>query len=117
MNKYFFSVIILIDVIPFFVLGKESAVYGYDKSLNKVYVKDGGEITTFTFQENDARNPAYGFDFFYGFPAIISDSRSLHDSTTYASLTYREKKINIDCFFYEVKSKQNGIFLKKEFVV
>lgn len=113
MDKYILFLAILLGVTPMVVLATEDVVYGYDKSNNKIYAKVGNTKATLNFEEDYTGNPAYVFDFFYGLPAIIADSRSLHDLTTYAILNYREKKFNIDCIYYEIKSKQNGLFLKE----
>lgn len=103
----------LIAVMPTDVLATANVVYGYDKSNHQIFAKDGNEITTFNFKEDYAGNPVYAFDFFHGLPAIIADSRSLHDWTTYATLGFRDKKFYIDCLYYKLKSKQNGVFTKE----
>ncbi|HCI6990151.1 TPA: hypothetical protein NPQ05_002611, partial [Klebsiella quasipneumoniae subsp. quasipneumoniae] len=53
------------------------------------------------------------FDFFSGSPAIVVDSRSLHDSTVYATLKYDGSKFLIDCLYLNVKNKKNGILVKE----
>lgn len=103
----------LIAVMPADVLATANVVYGYDKNNHQIFAKNGNEITTFHFKEDYAGNPVYTFDFFYGLPAIIADSRSLHDWTTYATLSFRDKKFNIDCLYYKLKSKHNGVFTKE----
>ncbi|WP_416260556.1 hypothetical protein [Gibbsiella quercinecans] len=97
---------------PVVALVAGNVIYGYDKSNHQIFAKDGNEKATLNFEEDYTGNPAYAFDFFHGLPAIIADNRSLHDSTTYAVLNYR-KKINIDCLYYKIKSKKNGVFTKE----
>ncbi|HCI5985575.1 TPA: hypothetical protein NPN85_004565, partial [Klebsiella quasipneumoniae subsp. quasipneumoniae] len=65
------------------------------------------------FNEDYTGNPSYLFDFFSGSPAIVVDSRSLHDSTVYATLKYDGNKFLIDCLYLNVKNKKNGILVKE----
>lgn len=89
--------------------------YGYDKSNHLIYAKKDGKEDVLKFIEDYTGNPSYSFDFFSGSPAIIADSRSLHDSTVYATLKYNDNKFIIDCLYLNVKSKKNGVLVKKGF--
>lgn len=113
MNMCIFFLAIFISVVPTVSWTAENVLFGYDKSNNQIYAKNGNEKSTLNFEEDYTGNPAYAFGFFHGFPAIVADGRSLHDSTTYAVLGYREGKFSIDCLYYRVKSKQNGLFIKE----
>jgi len=113
MNKCILFLVSLVSVMPTASWSAENVVFGYDKPNSQIYVKNGNEKATLNFEEDYTGNPAYAFDFFHGLPAIIADSRSLHDSTTYAVIGYREGKFSIDCLYYKVKSKQNGILIKE----
>ena len=88
-------------------------IYGYDDVNNEIYAKIGGDIKKMKFETNYTNNPSYSFDFFSDVPAIVTDGRSLHDFTSYATLIYRNEKFYIDCFYYNIKSKQNGILAKE----
>lgn len=90
-----------------------SVSYGYDKLNNLIYAQKDGKKHALKFNEDYAGNLSYLFDFFSGSPAIIADSRSLHDSTVYATLKYSENKFIIDCLYLSVKSKKNGILAKE----
>lgn len=113
MSKYTFFIVSLLFVIPTVSWSEGKVVFGYDKHNEQIYAKDGNERATLNFEEDYTGNPAYAFDFFHGLPAIIADGRSLHDSTTYAVLDYREGKFSIDCLYYKIKSKQNGLLIKE----
>lgn len=113
MKKYTFFLVGLLSLIPTTSWSEGKAVFGYDKHNEQIYAKNGNERATLNFEEDYTGNPAYAFDFFHGRPAIIADSRSLHDSTTYAVLGYREGKFSIDCLYYKIKSKQNGLLIKE----
>lgn len=92
---------------------KDAVVYGYDKSNNEIYAQSGNKKGTLKFEEDYSGNPSYSFDFFSGAPAIIAYGQSLHDSTVYATLDYNDEKFNIDCLYYNIKSKQNGVLVKE----
>ncbi len=92
--------------------GKE-IIYGYDKFNNEIYAQFGHEIKKMKFIIDYENNPSYSFDFFSGAPAIVSDGRSLHDFTAYATLEYKDNQFHIDCLYYNVKSKKNGILIKE----
>ncbi|EOI5814268.1 hypothetical protein ACU9CO_003422 [Cronobacter dublinensis] len=65
------------------------------------------------FNEDYTGNPLYLFGCFSSTPAIISDGRSLHDFTVYATLKYSNNEIVIDCLYANIKSKLNGILVKE----
>ncbi|WP_407261721.1 hypothetical protein [Klebsiella quasipneumoniae] len=90
-----------------------SVTYGYDQSNNLIYAKKDGRENVLKFNEDYTGNPSYLFDFFSGSPAIVVDSRSLHDSTVYATLKYDGNKFLIDCLYLNVKNKKNGILVKR----
>jgi hypothetical protein len=92
---------------------KEVVKYGYDKSAHEIYALVGNEKRTLSFEEDYTGNPSYSFDFFSGVPAIIMDSQSLHDSTVYATLNYDNNNFHIDCLYYNIKSKKNGVLTKE----
>lgn len=90
----------------------DSISYGYDKANHIIYAQKNGRKETLKFIEDYIGNPSYSFDFFSGIPAIIVDSRSLHDSTVYATLVYNNKFV-IDCLYLNIKSKKNGVLVKE----
>ncbi|EKS1847041.1 hypothetical protein QBD22_004006, partial [Cronobacter muytjensii] len=113
MNKYMFPLVLVL--IGYSILGfaDDSVNYGYDKSNNLIYAQKDGKKGTLNFNEDYAGNPSYFFGFFSGSPAIIADSRSLHDSTVYATLKYNGNKFTVDCLHSNVKSKKNGLLVKE----
>lgn len=81
-------------------LASESNIkYEYNKSSNEIYAESGSEKGSMKFEEDNTGNPSYSFDYFSGAPAIITDGRSLHDYTTYATLSYKNQN-----FYYEFLS-------------
>lgn len=91
----------------------EPITYGYDKVNNVIYAQKNDEKGMLNFAEDYTGNPSYLFGFFSNAPAIIADSRSLHDSTVYATLRYSNNKFLIDCLYSNIKSKKNGILVKE----
>ncbi|WP_031520937.1 hypothetical protein [Siccibacter colletis] len=87
--------------------------YGYDKEKSVIYAQKNNMELTLQFKQDYNGNPSYAFDFFNGFPAIVADSRSLHDATIYATLNTIDNEFFIDCVYLAVKSKRNGIFAKE----
>ncbi|WNN47262.1 hypothetical protein RIN58_12645 [Siccibacter colletis] len=91
----------------------DSLGYGYDKEKGVIYAQKNNIELTLQFKQDYNGNPSYAFDFFNGFPAIVADSRSLHDATIYATLNTIDNEFFIDCVYSAVKSKRNGIFAKE----
>jgi len=94
---------------------QSSVVYGYDKSSREIYAENNDKKEELKFEEDYTGNPSYSFDFFSGAPSIIADGRSLHDTTTYATLKYNGEQFIIDCLYLDIKSKMNGVLVKEGF--
>lgn len=92
---------------------ESSILYGYDRVNHEIYAKNKNNKRSFKFKEDYTGNPSYWFDFFSGIPAIVADSHSLHDSTVYATLDYANNEFKIDCLYYNIKSKRNGLLVKE----
>ncbi|EOJ6003262.1 hypothetical protein ACM36D_004183 [Cronobacter sakazakii] len=65
------------------------------------------------FFEGLTGNPSYSFGFFSKAPAMITDGRSLHEFTNHTTLIYKDDQFIIDCFYSNVKSKNNGLLVKE----
>lgn len=113
MNKCIFFIGIFFSGCSMLSFADGSVTYGYDQSNNLIYAKKDGRENVLKFNEDYTGNPSYLFDFFSGSPAIVVDSRSLHDSTVYATLKYDGNKFLIDCLYLNVKNKKNGILVKE----
>ncbi|HDK6221888.1 TPA: hypothetical protein M2P66_002012 [Klebsiella quasipneumoniae] len=113
MNKCIFFIGVFFSGCPMLSFADGSVTYGYDQSNNLIYAKKDGRENVLKFNEDYTGNPSYLFDFFSGSPAIVVDSRSLHDSTVYATLKYDGSKFLIDCLYLNVKNKKNGILVKE----
>ena len=87
--------------------------YGYDKSNHEIYATIGSIKKALKFKVDYISNPSYSFDFFSNSPAIVTDGRSLHDFTIYTTLNYSNSNFYVDCFYYNIKSKQNGMLVKE----
>ena len=92
MSKYIISLMFFLYVYSMCSFADDSVSYGYDKSNGLIYAQVDGKKDVMMFSEDYLGNPSYAFDFFSDSPAIIADSRSLHDSTVYATLKYKENK-------------------------
>ncbi|MFG3914081.1 hypothetical protein ACGIYS_21065 [Cronobacter dublinensis] len=106
-------VVVLLSGFPAYCMADGVVKYGYDRDSGQIYVKDKGNKKTLKFNEDYTGNPSYLFGYFSSAPAIISDGRSLHDFTVYATLKYSNNEIVIDCLYANVKSKLNGILVKE----
>lgn len=105
---------ILVCYSVFCYAGNEHGItYGYDKLNSEIYAVSGDTRKTLKFKMDYTGNPSYSFDFFSNAPAIVTDGRSLHDFTIYTTLNYNKRNFHIDCLYYEIKSKQNGILVKE----
>lgn len=113
MNRHIISLVVAIGFQSFMALANTEKSYGYDNINSEIYAKTDNYRKSIKFKEDDTGNHAYMFDFFSGNPAIIAVSQSLHDSTTYATLSIINDKFYIDCLYYDVKSKQNGLLVKE----
>lgn len=113
MNKYIVMLMVALSGHSMVGFAKDAVMYGYDKSNHEIYAQNGNKKGTLKFEEDYTGNPSYSFDFFSGAPAIIADGQSLHDSTVYATLNYSNDKFNIDCLYYNIKSKKNGVLIKE----
>ncbi|WP_252145880.1 hypothetical protein [Yokenella regensburgei] len=105
----------MIPLLSFSIVGgaEESVNFGYDKPKREIYAESGGKKSVLGFEEDYTGNPTYAFDFFSNSPAIISDGQSLHDYTVYVTLNHSEGKFSIDCLYYNIKSKRNGLLVKE----
>lgn len=106
-------VVVLLSGFPAYCLADGVVKYGYDRDSGQIYVKDKEKKKTLKFNEDYTGNPSYLFSYFSSAPAIISDGRSLHDFTVYATLKYSNNEFLIDCLYANVKSKLNGILVKE----
>lgn len=106
-------VVVLLSGFPAYCMADGVVKYGYDRDSGKIYVKDKEKKKTLKFDEDYTGNPSYLFGYFSSAPAIISDGRSLHDFTVYATLKYSNNEFVIDCLYANVKSKLNGILVKE----
>ncbi|WP_234015166.1 hypothetical protein [Cronobacter dublinensis] len=106
-------VVVLLSGFPAYCMADGVVKYGYDRDSGQIYVKDKENKKTLKFNEDYTGNPSYLFGYFSSAPAIISDGRSLHDFTVYATLKYSNNEIVIDCLYANVKSKLNGILVKE----
>lgn len=107
------AILVIFICYSFSVYSEEEVTYRYDKLKNEIYAKSGKDVGVLNFKENYTGNPTYSFGHFSGSPAIIVDGRALHDSTVYATLIYSNGKFNFDCFYYNIKSKKNGLSIKE----
>ncbi|NCH70815.1 hypothetical protein [Cronobacter dublinensis] len=106
-------VVVLLSGFPAYGMADGVVKYVYDKDSGQIYVKDKEKKKTLKFNEDYTGNPSYLFSYFSSAPAIISDGRSLHDFTVYATLKYSNNEFLIDCLYANVKSKLNGILVKE----
>ncbi len=113
MKKYMVMLVVILTSYSIIAFSKEEIVYGYDKPKNEIYAFKGSQKGVLKFEEKYTGNPSYFFDFFSGAPAIIVDGRSLHDITVYATLNYVNNEFNINCLYYNIKSKRNGVLVKE----
>ncbi|MCP3435521.1 hypothetical protein NLM65_07595 [Klebsiella variicola] len=113
MNKYILPLVLILNGYSMFGFADDSVNYEYDKSNNIIYAQKDGKKGMLKFNEDYTGNPSYSFVFFSDSPAIIADSRSLHDSTVYATLKYSGNKFTIDCLYSNIKSKKNGVLIKE----
>lgn len=97
----------------FFCMADNLIDYGYDKVTSEIYAKSESEKGVMRFVEDLTGNPSYSFVFFSKAPAILADGRSLHDFTIYTTLKYTDNKFIIDCIYSNIKSKKNGLLIKK----
>lgn len=91
---------------------RNQITYGYDETNSEIYAINGNIKNTLKFDIDYTGNLSYYFDFLSDSPAIVSDGRSLHDFTTYTILNFNIHDFYIDCFYYNIKSKQNGLLVK-----
>lgn len=115
MNKCIYLFLLSLSGHSIVSFADEPVNYGYDKVNNVIYAQKNGKKGLLNFTEDYTGNPSYLFDFFSDSPAIIADSRSLHDSTVYATLRYSNNKFFINCLYTNIKSKKNGIIVKEGF--
>ncbi|EOI3446256.1 hypothetical protein ACMSWW_004337 [Cronobacter turicensis] len=115
MNKRVFMLMLMFVLSGYSIISfaDNSLSYGYDKKNNVIYALKDEKKETIKFNEDYLGNPSYTFAFFSGAPAIVADSRSLHDSTVYATLKYSNNKFVIDCLYSDIKSKKNGVVVKE----
>ncbi len=113
MSRYMVALMMFLSGSSITCFAKDAVIYGYDKSNNEIYAQSDNKKGALKFEEDYTGNPSYSFGFFSGTPAIIADGRSLHDSTIYATLNYSKNEFNIDCLYYNIKSKQNGVLIKE----
>lgn len=113
MNKSIYMLLLSLSGCSMASFADAPIIYGYDKVNNVIYAQKNDEKGMLNFTEDYTGNPSYFFDFFSNTPAIIADSRSLHDSTVYATLRYSNNKFFIDCLYSNIKSKKNGILVKE----
>ncbi|EOU9533096.1 hypothetical protein ACOJCT_001278 [Cronobacter dublinensis] len=104
---------VLLSGFPAYCLADGVVKYGYDRDSSQIYFKDKEKKKILKFNEDYTGNPSYLFSYFSSAPAIISDGRSLHDFTVYATLKYSNNEFLIDCLYANVKSKLNGILVKE----
>ncbi|ELY2853992.1 hypothetical protein SMC92_000999 [Cronobacter dublinensis] len=104
---------VLLSGFPAYCLADGVVKYGYDRDSSQIYFKDKEKKKILKFNEDYTGNPSYLFGYFSSAPAIISDGRSLHDFTVYATLKYSNNEFLIDCLYANVKSKLNGILVKE----
>ncbi len=113
MNKHMYLLVFYLIGHSIVSFADEPINYGYDKENNVIYAQKDRKKELLKFTEDYTGNPSYSFGFFSGTPAIIADSRSLHDSTVYATLIYNGGKLIIDCLYSDIKSKKNGTLVKE----
>lgn len=107
MNK----IVSLILIVSFTVCAEESPVK-YNKNNDKIYAVIDGNKITLPFHSDFHGNPSTVLGMFNGTPSLEMSARSIHDYTVYATIIYSGGLFNIDCMYYDLKSKTNGLGIK-----
>jgi hypothetical protein len=84
----------------------------FDEINKKIYALIDGSEIILPFQSDVQGNPSGALGMFNSAPSLVISARSLHDYTVYATIFYSAGLFKIDCVFYDIKSKVNGLEMK-----